>query len=311
MTDPAPMSFLDVQTLLDRSQPRRNHARGLYLVGLFLLVVMVSALISNQGPMAENIVRVLSGLAMLGIMGGLFIYSWFLARAHRAEQIQLEAIEELVTLRRWPQAAIVLENLLSNPTRSPHTRIQALIYLAGVLARYDRFDDAIFVQNYLLDNVNMDESTGHALRLGRAMGMLRQDHLFDADRAIAELRRRVGREQVADEGDSNDPLPQVTESAGLALVEMYRDVKTGHPTEAIEGFSQKLPLLRRQLGHRVADAWALAAKAYDLLGQHPQAQQAFENATILSPMGEMIRRYPELASLTDKYRPATAPAEAA
>jgi tetratricopeptide (TPR) repeat protein len=271
---------------------------------------MASALVSNQGPMAENLVRVLSALAMLGVMVGLFIYSWFLARAHRAEQFQLEAVEELVTLRRWPQAAIVLETLLNNPTRSPHTRIQALIYLAGVLARYDRFDDAIFVQNYLLDNVNMDESTSHALRLGRAMGMLRQDHLFDADRAIADLRRRVGRENPpVEEQDSS--LPQVSESAGLALIEMYRDVKTGHPTEAIETFSSKLPVLRRQLVHRVADAWALVAKAYDLLGQHPQAQNAFENATILSPMGEMIRRYPELSSLMEKYRPAAAPAEAA
>jgi hypothetical protein len=310
MTEPVPMGFLDVQALLERSQPRGFHVRGLYAIGIFLLIVLASAFATSQGPTAATIVQVLSLLAMLGVMAGLFVYSWFVAKQHRAEQVQLEAIEELVTLRRWPQAAMVLEAMLSQPTRTPQARVQALIYLAGVLARYHRFDDAILVQNYLLDNVKMDDGTTHGLRLGRAMAMLREDHLFDADRAIADLRRRVGREPMG-EPPANEPMPQIPESAGLALIEMYRDVKTGHPTEALEIFSQRLPVMRRQLGHRVGDAWALAAKAHDLLGREREAQTAFENATLLSPMSEIARRYPEIASLTEKYRPAAAPAEAA
>jgi len=245
---------------------------------------------------------------MFGVLTGLFVYTWYLARQQRGEMLQLEAIEELVTLRRWPQAAMVLESLLSQPTRTPQARIQALIYLAGVLARYHRFDDAILVQDYLLENVNMDEGTSYAIRLGRAMAMLREDHLFDADRAIADLRRRFSRDAEPAEAGA---MPQLTESAGLALIEMYRDVKTGHPAEAIELFNARLPAMRRQLGHRVGDAWILAAKAHDLLGREPEAQQAFENATLLSPLGEMMRRYPEIASLGDKYHPAAAPAEAA
>ncbi len=303
------MPFLDVPALLERSQPRGSPLRGMYILGLFAVVVLGSALISSQGPTAAGIVRILSGLAMLAVMGGLFIYSWYVTKQHRAEQFQLEAIEELVTLRRWPQAAILLEALLSHPTRTPQARVQALIYLAGVLARYHRFADAILVQDHLLENVRMDEMTAHGLRLGRAMAMLREDHLFDADRAIADLRRRVGRD--TSETPSDQPQPQISDSGGLALVEMYRDVKTGHPNEALELFRERLAAMRKQLGHRVADAWALAAKAYDLLGQQSDAQQAFENATLLSPLGEMVRRYPEIASLMEKYRPATAPAEAA
>ena len=309
MTEPTPVPFLDVPMLLEQSQPRRSPVRGLYMVGLFIMVVLISALFSSQSAEAAGIVRLVSGLAMIGVMGSLFLYSWHIAKQHRAEQFQLEAIEELVTLRRWPQAAILLETLLNHPTRTPHARIQALIYLAGVLARYHRFDDAIAVQNYLLDNVPMDDPTAHGLRLGRAMGMLREDHLFDADRAIADLKRRIGRETSTDAADPS--LPQVPDSAGLALVEMYRDVKTGHPTEALESFQSRLDVMRRQLGHRVADAWALAAKAYDLLGQTDQAQKAFENATLLSPFGELARRYPEVASLPEKYRAAVAPKEAA
>jgi len=303
------MPFLDVPTLLERSMPRASPVRGMYVLGTFLLIVLVSAFVSNQGPTAATIVRIISALAMMGVMAGLFIYSWYLAKHHRAEQVQLEAIEELVTLRRWPQAALLLEAMLMRPTRTQQARVQALIYLAGVLARYHRFDDAIAVHDYLLEHVNMDDSTAHGLRLGRAMAMLREDHLFDADRAIADLKRRIGR----DNSDSQpaDALAQLPESGGLALVEIYRDVKTGHPTEALETFRDRLSAMRRQLGHRVADAWILAAKAHDLLGQTSESQQAFENATVLSPVGELIRRYPEVASLVEKYRVAGAPAEAA
>jgi tetratricopeptide (TPR) repeat protein len=310
MTEPPAIGFLDVQALLERSLPRRSPLRGVYLLGLFILVVLTSAFVSAQSADAANLVRGLSAIAMIGVMAGLFIYSWHIAKQHRAEQLQLEAIEELVTLRRWPQAALLLQAMLGQPTRSPHARVQALIYLAGVLARYHRFDDAIAVQDHLLEAVNMDESTAYGLRLGRAMAMLREDHLFDADRAIADLKRRIGRENSV-ESESNNALPQVTESAGLALIEMYRDVKTGHPTEALDTLAARLPAMRRQLSHRVADAWALAAKAHDLLGQETEAQTAFENATLLSPMSEMIRRYPEIASIVPKYKPATAPAEAA
>lgn len=281
----------------------------LFAAGAFVALVIASTFLSSRGQVGEAIVEVVSGLALIGALAGLMIYTWIVARRHRMEMIQLEAIEELVTLRRWPQAAMVLEAMLSQPTRTQQARIQALIYLSGVLSRYERFDEAISVQNYLLDNVNMDDMTAHALRMGRTMAMLRQDHLFDADRAISDLRRRIGRQPTAEA--AGDVLPQAPESAGLALIEIYRDVKTGHPTEALETFRARLPVLRRQLGHRVADGWALAAKAHDLLGQEVEAQAAFENATLLSPMAELIRRYPELASLVQKYRPATAPAEAA
>ena len=126
------------------------------------------------------------------------------------------------------------------------------------------------------------------------MSMLHEDHLFDADRAISELRRGPA-----------------AGSGALALLEIYRDVKTGHPAEAVELFEQKLPVLRDQLGHRSADAYALAARAYDLLGREADARTAFRNATLLAPVVELFRRYPEVQKLADRYKPAPAPAEAA
>jgi tetratricopeptide (TPR) repeat protein len=253
-------------------------------------------------------------LLLLAAMGVLMSVT---VRRQRAERLQLESVEELVQLRRWQEAAMMLQALLSRPTRTPWARLQGLIYLATTLARYNRFEDAIRVHNYLLDHVHLDPATTHALRLGRAMAMLREDHLVDADRAINELRRDVSRvadaierENLESETPQSSVEPPPT-SAGLALIEMYRDVKTGHPAEAIEMFETTLPALRKQLGHRVSDAYALAARAYDFLGKTESAQAHWQNATLLAPAVELQRRYPELSVMTQKYQPATAPAEAA
>jgi tetratricopeptide (TPR) repeat protein len=289
----SPSSFLDVPALLELSQPRARHGWFRYAIGIFLLLVLGSAYARSKVPQgADALIELLSAFVMLGLIGVMIGYTMTAVRGQRAEQGRLEAIEELVQLRRWPEAAAMLDQLLSTPTRSPQARVQALIYLTSVLARYHRFADAILVQNHLLEHVLMDEGTSHALRLGRAMAMLREDHLFDADRAISELRRTPGARE---------------ESAGLALVEIYRDVKTGHPEEAIEIFNERLPVLRQQLGNRVADAYALAAKAYDLLSRETEAAKAFDNATLLSPVDELSRRYPEFATIAQKYTPATMP----
>jgi hypothetical protein len=94
-------------------------------------------------------------------------------------------------------------------------------------------------------------------------------------------------------------------------VELYRDVKTGHPEEAIQVFDAGVEKLTEQLGHRVGDAYALVAKAYDLLGRESEARVMYEKATALQPIGELERRYPEVASLRSKYQSTAAPPEIA
>jgi hypothetical protein len=291
----APPTFLDVPTLLEQSQPRHNTNVLWYAAAMFVLVVFASAYFSSLSGSMATLVNDLSSIVMLVIVFGMGVATWRVAKNARAEQQQLAAIEELMQLRRWSDAAVLVEQVLSKPTRTPQARVQALLYLSAVLTRYHRFEDAIHVQNELIEHVNFDPTTAHALRLARAMAMLHEDHLFDADRAISELRRQ-------------DPERQ---SGGLALVEIYRDVKTGHPHEAIEMFDAMKPVMQQQLGHRIADAYALISKAYDSTGRAVEARAAMENATILAPPGELVRRYPELIPLLERYKPATAPAEAA
>ena len=294
--DKSPGLF-DVAALLEASQPRARVGMVWYALGGFLVVVVGAALLSQGSETGRRVVDALSAVLMVAVMAGMAVFTAVTVRKYRAEQQLLEAAGELVQLRRWPEAAGVLQGVLSKPVRTAAMRGQALIYLASVLARYHHFDDAITVFNHLLDNNLADEPTAYGLRLGRAMAMLREDHLFDADRAMAELRRTASAAGV--------------ESAGLALVEIYRDVKTGHPDEAVAVFEQRLPILRDQLGHRVADAYALAARAYDLLGRAADAQDAYSKATLLSPLIELHRRYPEVEKLAGRYQPSPAPPEAA
>ena len=294
--EPSPQ-LLDVSSLLESSKPRARVSWFWYAAGGFLLVVMSATLLSGHSDTGKRLVDALSALMMVALISGMMVMTVVTVRRHRAEQEQVEAASEMMQLRRWPQAALLLREILSRPARGVGLRSQALIYLGAVLARYHRFTDAIAVYDHLLDHQLVDGGTAYGLRLGRVMAMLREDHLFDADRAIAEL-RRLGNSAGVDSG-------------GLALVEIYRDVRTGHPDEAVAIFEDKLPVLRDQLGHRVADAYALAARAYDLLGRSAEAQDAYSRATLLAPLIELHRRYPEVEKLAGKYQPSPAPPDAA
>ncbi len=289
----SPPPFLHVPTLLELSEPMPRVNWFWYGAGVFSLLVGASSLASAQSAQVRAAVQLLSLLLLFALMGIMAMATMFTVRQHRAQQQSVEAIEELIQLRRWDQAGMALQLFLSQPARSPRMRAQALVYLTSLLSRHHRFEDALALQNYLLENDLVDDSTGFALRLGRAMAMLHQDHLVDANAAISDLRRRAGSQR----------------SGGLALVEIYRDIKTGHPAEAIELFAENISVMQQQLGHRVADAHALVARAYDLLGRDAQARAAYERATLLSPASELHRRYPEAARLAEKYAPAAAPRE--
>jgi tetratricopeptide (TPR) repeat protein len=289
--------FLEVNTLIEASEPRPRLPMLQFLIAGFILAIIVTYFLnrsSDAGP-GQDVLESLVGVGLIGFVGSITFVSFLSVRRVRAEQAAVGAVDELVQLRRWPEAGLLLQTMLSQPARSPLARAQSLLYLAMVLARYHRFEDSVTVHDFILTNIPLDDATDHAVRLGRAMALLREDNLLDADRAIAELRR----------------TSRGIESAGLALVEIFRDVKTGHPAEAIEMFEKRLPAMRRQLGHRLADAWALVARAYDLLDRATDAQTAWQNATVLMPWAELARRYPEVSSLAQKYPPAPAPREVA
>jgi tetratricopeptide (TPR) repeat protein len=295
MDDRPSETFLNVPRLLEASAPAVRTSWFWYLAGTLLLIMMLSSYLTSRLAHAQQLIGAISTLSLLGVVLAMMAAAWMAARAVQREQSHLEAIEELIQLRHWEQAAGMLEALLSKPVRQPQSRLQGMLYLAAVLGRYHRFGDAITVYDILLRGIGSDVEGAFGIKLARAMSQLRDDRLFDVDRAISELRR----------------APGAGESAALALVEIYRDVKTGHPQEAAALFAEKRPVLRRQLGVRLADALALAARAQDMQGNEAEAKSLYEEATLLAPEVELARRYPEVAPLVGKYPPAMPPGEGA
>lgn len=266
--------------LIQRSEIHRGVGLLGYALGVFLLAIIGGSYLANAFPDWTGLISGLMALFILLFTIFLSILLARKARSQRGEQGRLTNIEELMQLRHWPTAAMLLQESLSRPARTPAGRIQGLIDLSIILGRYGRFADAMEVQNYVLDTVQLDPETEYFVKLSRAMAMLREDHLVDANQAIVELRRL---------GDKD--------SGPLSLVELYRDVKTGHPQEAIELFSARLPIIRRQLGYRIADAYALAARAMQMLNRNEEATKYWADATTLVPREELLRRYPEISDL--------------
>jgi hypothetical protein len=301
--------FLDPQLLIDRSRVLQPPGGTPYFMLLLLFVPLLFFLPAGDSGTAD----ILRGAILLALIG-LFVMWGLTTRskmeAHRRESVAVDALDELVQLRRWPEAARHVQRILSDAMLLPQRRMQALLSLATILLRYHRFDDARFVHDYLLNPEDgaptADGPTGHSIRVARAMALLRDDRLVDADRAISELRRevRTARDDARREGSNSTEQVDAIESAGLSLVELYRDIKTGHHEEAVTLFESKRKSLRDQLGHRVGDAWVLVAHAYDLQKNAQQAADAYTRATALCPPVELHRRYPETKDLETKY-PAT------
>jgi tetratricopeptide (TPR) repeat protein len=307
--DATTTSFLNPQELIDSSRPLgvRVPTWPLLLMGLFVLLLLSS---SSQEPA----IRVLqfATLPLLLLMSiGLTVFRVRLARRAAAESEAVAALDEMIQLRRWPEAASLAHRVLSQPMFLPDRRLFALMSLAALLARYHRFSDARIVHDTLLNpapgEMVPDPSLAHSIKVARAMSLLRDDHLVDADRAMSDLRREVNqaRDEIRRESGT-EPAGRV-QSAGVVLLDLYRDVKTGHPQEAIEVFHKAMPMLRDQLGVRVADAWVLLAAAHHALRQHEAAAAAYANATALVPAVELHRRYPETRSLADTCTPTAWP----
>ena len=70
------MQFLDVQALLEKSQPRGSGVRFWQIAGVFLFVVLLSTYIGSRGPAAAKVLNVVSGLVMVGLVGVMAWISW-------------------------------------------------------------------------------------------------------------------------------------------------------------------------------------------------------------------------------------------
>lgn len=309
-TVPVAPVFLDPQALLDASAGQRfvPPAWPVLFVAIGLVFASASLAGPNAGPETAVII-----VGLLAVWTTHYAVRRAVGRGIAAEIQAVNALEELVLLRRWPEAADLVQRILSRPMYLRERRLTSLKALASILNRYHRFADARIVMDYLLSDesgFDADASTAHSIRVSRGIGMLREDFLVDADKAMSDLRREVNRARDEMRRLRGPEAAGEIQSAGLALLELYRDVKTGHYQEACDGFEKSMPIMRDQLGMRIADAWVLVAAARHALGRIDAAQTAYTNATALSPPVELHRRYPETIGLVEKYAATQSPAKA-
>ena len=317
--DAAP-AFLDPHGLIESSRPRPTRWAGLPLLAMGIVSILVFTAPSDS-PVGSAIQTIAPVLFLAGVVS-LNLVARRGASILASEAQAVVALDELVQLRRWPEAADLSMRLFTRPMMSAERRMHALTALASILTRYHRFDDARVVHDYLLQRLDRspatadgltpargptdptpDPSTAHAIRVARAMGLLREDRLVDADRAMSELRREVSLARDEVRRAAGPEAAAKVRSAGLVLLDLYRDVKTRHYEEATIGFERSIESLREQLGGRVADAWLLYAAALQGLGRDGEAKVAYLNATALIPAVELHRRYPETAVLETAFRP--------
>ena len=97
--------FLEVNALLERSQPKPRVSWMGYGAGVFLLIVLVSAYITAKSPQFESAVDAFSRMLLIAVMVGMAVLMNWTVRRQRAEIRRVEALEELVQLRRWAEGA--------------------------------------------------------------------------------------------------------------------------------------------------------------------------------------------------------------
>jgi len=274
-TSPAYTQSFDVDALLRSSTPRSGRA-----LPLVLLVIVAALIVAFDGQAGEDIAPRNALIACMISVG--IVVIWRVTRSahnHRRQQQNLNRIHELIESRQWQDAARLVHRLLSSPLILPPSRYQALIYLAAVLARGQRYGDALRVIDLVIAEGHLDPASATGMCAARTLALLREDRLVDADRALSQLKKRTGGRSVP-----------------LLLMELYRDVKTGHHEEALESFNRDLPMLQEKGGNRQADAWALAARAAQARGRLAEAVRMAREALRLGDASEIIARFPETES---------------
>src|ERR1700693_2752289 len=107
--------FLDVQSLIELSESRPRSGWMQFGLAGFLLAMLMSWYVGHSGQSAQSqeILTTVIGLGLATMVLVIGITGAINLRRARAEQATVHAIEELIELRRWPDAAIWLESYLS------------------------------------------------------------------------------------------------------------------------------------------------------------------------------------------------------
>lgn len=274
------------EELIARSRPRRSLARGSMML-LLGLSILLGAAWADPGLIAWNGAWgwILPQIILLSMIG-LVLHG--LIRQRRLTRLMQEAFEA-VQLREYDRARTALMQLLQTPIRYDSARAEALLSLAAI-ARFDGdFATAQHIYERLLEENEGDAIQLQTARVGLAEALLRNGQLADAVTLIDRLERAA---------------PPAPLRAQVELVMLLREILTGQSGDALPRSEERRKLFREYMGTAAAFGYALLSAAFDMARQEATAARYWSDATLLMHRDDLVRRYPELAGIADRY-PAT------
>jgi len=300
-----PPSAQQVQRLLERHGPvQPQRWVGLAFLGGIGAAVVLAAAVPNA------LTVVLPWL----VIGGMIGYTSLRLSQHRKGARLNQQAQEMSLLREYQQALRLLWKVLPRVVRRPGEHSKAVGMLAHDLDAIGCHDAAIVAYDYLIDRM-ADEHPGRVeLRLRKAICLLSENRLADADDALRGARNAVARHEAP-------PL-----DAWMAYAKLLQDIQTNHDADAVadaaeseQGFVDRL----RPLGMLAAYPHALLSLAghrwiarrarleHERPGQTPLeensglspehvrglAERAWHRATLLMPAEALVSRHPELGRI--------------
>lgn len=284
LSQPAGHLLAAPEHVLAASRPRPRVP--VYHVAVIAFVATLAGMFFGDGITdgASLVRKIVPLIVPLGVLAFALCWGAHLAAEMRAEDRAVGNAEDALHAERLELAAHIIANLTASAMYSNANRFRALWVYIGALLDLRRFDDVVSASGQMLAEGVPSDMAG-PLWAAMAYSLLREDRLVDATGALHELRK-------LSRSDSAGPAP-----AMLALVEMYRDVTSGHPDEVLESHAKHRDAIAAALGYRVSDADALAALAAHLRQRHDFAATLWQRATLLQPAAELLTRYPELQPL--------------
>jgi hypothetical protein len=216
---------------------------------------------------------------------------WLAGRRRRNRRDALSAAWEHVQFEDSQAAQVELRKILRRPIYLPSDRGQAFLTLAAVCEQLARFESAGYVyESMLLQRVG-DISQLQEAQIKLAGAKVRSDELTDAVTLIGRL--------------AQIPLPPPFK-AMFDLVRLFQRIFMGHYEDAIQDMDELRPLFRRQLSTRAGLGYGLFAGAMHRLGRGVEAARLWHDATVLVRPEKLVKEYPLLRDVSEKY-PAAEP----
>jgi hypothetical protein len=259
----------------------------LVLLGLSILLGALWAdpgLVAWRGPwgwlLPQLVLLVLLGVMILRI------------RRQRASAQRLEAAFEAVQLRRWDEARVLLDEILSQPVRLSVVRTELLLALAALAESEHSYEASQHIYEQVLQENRADPIQLHTARVALAAAMLRTGQLTDAVNLIERLERAA--------------LPELLR-AQVELLALFREISMGQVEASISRASERRALFRKYLSTKAGYGYALLAAAFDRADQPAVAQKHWHDATLLVRPEELLDRFGELEPVARKYAAARNP----